>query len=47
MPLTIKKNMGKIPVPSRHDYSSEVKDFERDKNLSKLPEKMIDVLYKF
>lgn len=47
MPLTIKKNMGKIPFPSRHDYSSEVKDFERDRNLLKLPEKMIDVLYKF
>ena len=47
MPLSIKKNMNKIPAASRHDYSTETKDFDRDRNLSKLPEKMIEVLYKF
>ena len=47
MPLSIKKNMTKIPITGRHDYTCEIKDFDRDRNLSKLPEKMMEVLYKF
>ena len=45
--MSLKKNMAKIPVASRHDYTIEVKDFDRDRNLSKLPEKMMEVLYNF
>ena len=47
MPLSIKNNMAKIPAASRNDYTIEVKDFDRDRNLLKMPEKMREVLLIF
>jgi len=47
MPFSVMKNLKAIPAASRHDYSNETKDFERDRNLSKLPEKMFENLYDF